>query len=103
MNGDMISKSELKQYILNCFGMLTPQFGFAVNLDSLINTIDQAPAVDAVEVVRCRDCEHWITDSYWNGNPDQVRACRFAGWMCGANGYCVYGERKMDAEVKDEK
>jgi hypothetical protein len=54
---------------------------------------------DMVEVVRCKDCKHWIVDEYWNGNPDQVRACRFAGWMCGANGYCLYGERKMDAEV----
>lgn len=58
-----------------------------------------ALSVDAVKVVRCKDCKYWIIDDYWNSNPDQVRGCRFAGWMCGANGYCLYGERKTNVEV----
>ena len=60
-----------------------------------------ALSVDAVKVVRCKDCKHWIIDDYWNGNPDQARRCRFAGWMCGANGYCLYGERKTNVEVQN--
>lgn len=62
--------------------------------------LEDAPTIDAVEVVRCKECKHWIIDDYWNRNPDQVRACRFAGWICSANGYCMYGERKIDAEVE---
>lgn len=66
----------------------------------VLSIINHIPTIDAVEVVRCKDCKHWVIDDYWNGNPDQVRACRFAGWMCGANGYCLYGERKTNAEVE---
>ena len=64
--------------------------------------VDDTPTIDAVEVVRCKDCKHWIVDSYWNGNPDKIRACRFAGWIIGANGYCVHGE-KMDMEVSNHE
>ena len=28
-------------------------------------TIAQQPTVDAVEVVRCKDCKHWINDALW--------------------------------------
>lgn len=50
------------------------------------------PTVDAVEVVRCKDCKHWLKDV--PGCTDAIGRCRFANYMVGANGYCVYGERK---------
>lgn len=53
--------------------------------------IDEQPTVDAVEVVRCRDCknsEHWYADRrrcfLWHENGVSV----FDG------GFCNYGERK---------
>lgn len=57
-----------------------------------VKAIDNAPTIDAVPVVRCEDCQHWGT-----GDPietDYGKICEFAGWMVGANGYCVYGERQ---------
>jgi hypothetical protein len=40
----------------------------------------QQPKVDAVEVIRCKDCK-------------MEYGCRVAQWL-GENGFCSYGERK---------
>lgn len=53
--------------------------------------------IDAVEVVRCKDCKHWLKDVA--GCTENVGRCEWANWMVGENGYCVYGERK---EVQNE-
>lgn len=42
--------------------------------------------------VRCKDCKHWLKDV--PGCTDAIGRCRFGNYMVGANGYCVYGERK---------
>lgn len=58
-----------------------------------IKIINQFPtAVDAVPVVRCRDCKHWLKD--FAGCSDIVGRCEWANYAVGANGYCLYGERK---------
>lgn len=57
-----------------------------------LGVVEEAPTVDAVEVVRCKDCKHWLKDV--GGCTDQVGRCEWANYMVGANGYCVYGERK---------
>ena len=56
--------------------------------------VKKAPAVDAEEVVHCRDCNHWMKDV--PGCTDFVGRCELANYMVGANGYCVYGERGSD-------
>ena len=61
------------------------------------NDIARFPTIDAEPVVRCKDCEHWGTG--YGGETDNVKVCDFANYMVGKNGYCVYGERKMDLEV----
>lgn len=47
--------------------------------------IDQQPTVDAVEVVRCKDC------MYRDGN-----ACDYSSVYVRPNGYCQWGRRKED-------
>lgn len=51
---------------------------------------------DAVEVIRCKDCKHW-SDGV-SGCTDYVKCCKIGFYMVGANGYCVYGERKTEDE-----
>lgn len=52
--------------------------------------IENAPAVDAVEVVRCKDCKHYRTYSTF-----VVDCCRGHGMTyVNANDFCNYGERK---------
>ena len=68
-----------------------------------ISEIDKLPTVDAVEVVRCRDCKHstlpsLITQRY--GVPGTLTChnhnspCYKRNVKC--EGYCPYGERKED-------
>lgn len=54
----------------------------------------EAPAVDAVAVVRCSQCLHWKKD--FAGCTDFVGRCEYANYMVGTAGYCVYGERRKE-------
>ena len=67
--------------------------------------IDDAPTVDAVEVVRCRDCTYWgDEDGKLQGSDGVLFArCkahnylidgRHTGWCPSENDFCSYGERK---------
>lgn len=47
-----------------------------------------APAVDAVEVVRCKDCA--VPHNKWTGCPN------LNGLVPHPNHFCSYGERKED-------
>lgn len=53
--------------------------------------IDDAPTVDAVPVVRCKDCKYYKPDEYECG-------CDFAGGLpyVKAGDFCSYGERNED-------
>lgn len=63
-----------------------------VEYEALLGYLRNRPTVDAVEVVRCKDCKHWLKDV--PGCTEFVGRCRWACYMVGAAGYCVYGERK---------
>ena len=70
------------------------------------NDVRQAPAVDAVEVVRCKDCKYW-------GDEDGIAekyGIRFArcnvhnhfihgehiGWCPKEDNFCSFGERREE-------
>ena len=53
--------------------------------------VREAPAVDAVEVVRCRDC--FRANQYDDGSDNFV--CSLGGTKKGS-GFCSEGERKED-------
>lgn len=52
------------------------------------------------EIVRCKDCKHWgkHDDTEVPGETDHVKACEYAFWMVGENGYCVYGEWREEMD-----
>lgn len=54
--------------------------------------IENAPTVDAVEVVRCKDCKHF--ESVEGGIP----YCAWHCSGCGENEFCSFGERKQDGK-----
>lgn len=60
--------------------------------------IENAPSVDAVSVVRCKDCKHWhdhITTT-WCSRGAELRP-QESGWVKrNADDFCSYGERKDD-------
>lgn len=53
------------------------------------NAIKNAPTVDAVEVVRCKDCKCW--EDGWLGY------CTKGHFAIPYDGFCSYGERKDNA------
>ena len=58
----------------------------------ILNIVDEMPTVDAVPVVRCKDCRFW-SDGV-PGCTDHVKVCKIGFYMIHENGYCVHGERK---------
>ena len=56
-------------------------------LDAIADEIMDAPTVDAVEVVRCKDCKFYQTD-HW--------CTRVALGIMYENDFCSYGERRTD-------
>ena len=64
--------------------------------DHFLNMIFNAPTVDAVEVVRCKDCVHWLErDAYGMGKYHQ---CYITGHIPSKDHFCSYGERRTDNE-----
>ena len=62
---------------------------------ALKRMIDNAPTVDAVPVVRCRDCKHYDKDTLWcNINSAQFTESHY-NWY--ADDFCSYGA-KMDGD-----
>ena len=58
--------------------------------DNIVRMIENAPTVDAVEVVRCKDCKHMEV------TLDCLRWCHAWNGIngMGDEGFCNYGERK---------
>ena len=56
------------------------------------NLLLHAPTVDAVKVVRCRDCKHWHKDTVFCGYMSYGEASERVNWY--ADDFCSYGERK---------
>lgn len=66
----------------------------AILIDAMIKALENAPTVDAVEVVRCKDCKHALT------NNQRYICCRRNGFNSalnfGSDSFCSYGERRND-------
>ena len=69
---------------------------FTTAIDVAIADLADAPTVDAVEVVRCRECKHRGTDDcifHIKGEPaDEELLLKLD------NDFCSYGERKEGAD-----
>lgn len=86
---DLISRSALKVAVASMNN----------NLSGVQMLIDNAPAVDAVEVVRCKDCKSWKQDGVDYGlcltdvAPIDGDVGAVPRWE---NDFCSYGERRSD-------
>lgn len=61
--------------------------------------VREAPAVDAVEVVRCSQCQHWKKDVAGCTDLDFIGRCELANCFVGVTGFCVYGKRREENAV----
>lgn len=90
MNDDLISRSAFLRRM-----MRTNRY-FDVKFD-----IMEEPAVDAVEVVRCKDCEH-----FYDSNINPNHRCKRGGsqvWDVEftENDFCSYGKRRTSHETME--
>ena len=74
-------------------GIAHPNAYHLTNYATLI--LREAPTVDAVEVVRCRECKH-----YEIHKPKVLENCERNGYIIPMkpDDFCSYGERKEGAE-----
>ena len=56
----------------------------------ILRVLEPAPTVDAVPVVRCRECRYW---GYASGVRQRQDGLRFA-WCPAEDDFCSYGERR---------
>lgn len=85
----LIDANALISYIDEC----SQESRFRVYYGYAKSFIDDAPTIDAVEVVRCRDC---IGRSTWYNDAEYGCAiCGMSGmYPKSEDGYCSYGLRK---------
>lgn len=62
--------------------------------EALLAVVYSVPAVDAVEVVRCKDCKYYEHPEYYGGGTKDV--CRTFKRQMQENDYCSYGVRRAD-------
>ena len=78
-------------------------------IDMVCYDIEESPTVDAVEVVRCRECKYWGDEAGELQRSDGVLFARckvhnylldgrHTGWCPTENDFCSYGERKGGAD-----
>ena len=58
--------------------------------------VEEMPTVDAVEVVRCRECKF----GDWDSEPNDAMVCMRTkdGFWRSGNDFCSFGERKEGAD-----
>lgn len=93
MNDDLISRNALLKKAV---------VPFPCAFSSMISSweVATAPAVDAVEVVRCKDCKAWQTKNAMSFLRDGVHVrycpCVVLGRLMYDNDFCSRGERRTD-------
>lgn len=60
--------------------------------------VQDAPTVDAVQVVRCKDCDNWDTE--WKPIWGTERYCFTLDHITAGNFFCAYGERKKQPKTE---
>ena len=68
--------------------------------ENCLAEIDAAPTVDAVPVVRCSNCIHWVTDDLGNHVCSVFDIANSYGEPVATklDDFCSYGKRKGEAD-----
>ena len=66
------------------------EYGYTCGIERAESEIECAPTIDAVPVIRCKDCKHWQCD-------DSESYCDELGiFDTDMNSYCSYAKRKEE-------
>ena len=86
---DLISRSALTDAIVD---LLVFEWGYEGIEESVKQIFSEIPAVDAVEVVRCKDCKWYLPGTAF---PDEM-FCMRAVAKFAPDDFCSHGERRGD-------
>lgn len=87
----LIDADELKQQI-SVWQRIDPyNMSLSMAAGAFIREVDKSPTVDAVQVVRCKDCKLWYED--WKHDNNECYCCRNDRWT-EPDAYCSGGERR---------
>lgn len=71
-------------------------------VSGVMRHIEAAQTIDAIPVVRCRECEHWEPTGSKAGNSfsdmEYIGGCEFTNYCRRESDFCSYGERKEGAD-----
>lgn len=87
---DHIKTRLLETALNNCDAVCDASYLYQECADNRIETwVDEMPTVDAVPVVRCKDCRWYENDGYHTN-------CQIMRFCVEAEDYCSKGERRED-------
>lgn len=87
----LIDADTLLNAICGCFNVMEAEgIDMTTARAIVISVVNHVPAVDAVSVVRCKDCKHYMTIY-----------CTCDGCCISPDWYCASGERR-DTDGKDD-
>lgn len=70
--------------------------------EAIIERLKEEPTVDAVEVVRCKECKHWKPSGSKAGNSfsdmEYIGGCEFTNYCRRESDFCSYGEKRHDKD-----
>lgn len=70
--------------------------GYGMFTIGIQQAVDEQPTIDAVPVVRCREC---FGRNCWEKDENGCDICMVSGlYVRGEDDYCPYGERKEGAD-----
>lgn len=69
----------------------------------MASLIADAPTVDAVEVVRCRDCRHWNPETGFCNLNSHFSMDGLDWDMFNDDDFCSQGERRTDGQAEDDR
>ena len=62
----------------------------------ILQAIDNAPTIDAVPVVRCKDCKHFVQSEPYDPCECMKWTVKWGVAYTSPDGYCHKGERRSD-------
>lgn len=84
---DFIDMGHLRNPLESCFSER-----------DVVCMLESRPTVDAVPVVRCRECKHWKPSGSKAGNSfsdmEYIGGCEFTKYCRRESDFCSYGERR---------
>ena len=88
---DFIDMGHLRNPLESCFSER-----------DVVDMLESRPTVDAVPVVRCRECQHWKPTGSKAGNSfsdmEYIGGCEFTKYCRRESDFCSYGEHKEGAD-----